>query len=191
MAFFKRKKMSEGLNRQIYMISNLGLFYLIIIGLFGVPLLGTFVVVLIKGVIDLRLVLVPIVTFLLCLCLVFGIRGLWRMIHRMKKDGHAVIDAAQRETQKGQSVQISIFNGLISLSFGPPQSQTALPHDTSVKSLTAPLPQIEAPERDIACKLKDLVELRNAGEIDRQEFEHLKAQVISTSGINAKKQQTP
>lgn len=191
MGLFKRRKMGEGLNRQIYMISNLGLFYLIIIGLFGVPLLGTFVVVLIKGVIDLRLVIVPVISFLLCLLLVWGIRGLVRLMRRIGRDGRAAMDTVDKENQQGRAVHISMFNGLISLTFGNTTPQTALPHHSSTKSLPAPLPETGAPERDIACKLKDLVDLRNAGDIDHQEFEYLKAQVISASDESEKKQQDP
>ena len=44
----------EYMKRQLYMMSNLGLFYVILFALFGIPLLGTFVVVLIKGGLDFR-----------------------------------------------------------------------------------------------------------------------------------------
>ncbi len=40
--------------KQMYLLSNLGLFYLILIAFFAVPLLGAFVIVLIKGIIDFR-----------------------------------------------------------------------------------------------------------------------------------------
>ena len=40
--------------KQLYMLSSLGLFYVILIALFAIPLVGTCVVILIKGALDLR-----------------------------------------------------------------------------------------------------------------------------------------
>lgn len=190
MGWFKRNKESEYLKRQTYIMSNLALFYLIIIALFAVPLLGTFVVVLIKGVIDLRFILLPLAMLIICLILFLAGRGLWRLIRRIRKDGGSAVEAARKQSQEGQAVQISVFNGLFSLTFGHPQNPPALPHESAPKSLPSPSEQDSEDKRDVVCRLNELVALRKAGEIDDQEFEILKAQLIDNSRrINAQQQE--
>ncbi len=182
MGRFKRKKKSEYFQRQTYIMSNLGLFYIIIIALFGVPLMGTFVVVLIKGVFDLRFIIVPAATLFLGLMLFFGLRGLRRWVRRVRQDGRQAMDAAQKQSRHGQAVQVSIFNGMLSLTLGAPNEASGLPPGRVSKELPPPPHDASGSEPDVLMQLKELVALRKEGEIDDQEFEVLKAQLIESFG---------
>ena len=70
------------MKRQRYMLSNLGLFYIILIALFGIPLLGTFVVVLIKGVLDFRYVILASGIIVLGLLVFYAGKLGWRLFRR-------------------------------------------------------------------------------------------------------------
>ncbi len=180
MGWFYRKKKSEYIQRQTYIMSNLALFYIIIIALFGVPLMGTFVVVLIKGVIDLRFVIVPAAILFSCLILFLGLRGLRRWMRRVRRDGRNAMDAARNQNRQGQAVQISVLNGMISLTLGAPNAAPGLPPGSASKELPPPSSDVTVVEPDVLMKLKELVALRKEGEIDDQEFELLKAQLIES-----------
>jgi len=194
MGWFRRKKESEYLQRQVYILSNLGLFYIIIIALFAVPLLGTFVVVLIKGVIDLRMVIIPVVMAGLCLTLFFLIRGCWRFFRRVRADGRRAMQVAREQDRGGQPVQISLFNGLLAMTIGMPKGDLALPYDPCTadnRSLPTFAHEKTAPKVDVLAQLKELVALRESGDIDDQEYELLKAQLIEDSCRPKKKEHEP
>jgi hypothetical protein len=65
--------------RQLYMLSSLGLFYVILIALFAIPLVGTFVVILIKGALDLRYFIIAGALLGLAILGVIIIRALKRL----------------------------------------------------------------------------------------------------------------
>lgn len=191
MGWFNRKKESDYFRRQTYIMSNLGLFYIIILALFAVPLVGTFVVVLIKGVIDLRFIIVPGAILASGLILFILLRRIRRWIHRMRQDGRSVMNAARNQNQGGQAVQISIFNGLFALTLGTPQASSALPPGTASKQLPEPFKEVREAEDNVLIQIKELISLREAGEIDDQEFELLKAQLITPSCRLKAQQQKP
>ena len=113
--WFQNKMKSDYMQRQIYMMSNLGLFYIIIIALFAVPLMGTFVVVLIKGVLDFRYLILAGGIITLSLIIFFGARFIIRTIKGIKKDGISIFQDTQNT---GKPVQIDMLNGLITFSYG-------------------------------------------------------------------------
>lgn len=179
-----RTKKHEYIRRQSYILSNLGLFYLIIIALFGIPLLGTFVVVLIKGVIGLQYFIIPLAMLILGLAIVYGLRGLRRLKRQVHPHGQQMMDAAEKGTIGSNPIQISILNGLFSLSYG----KSAAPLERSCASRLKPSKQLSLSpppphdvDGDVLGQLKELAALRKAGDIDDQEFERLKARLIENA----------
>lgn len=167
--------------RQFYFLSSLGLFYIIIIALFAIPLLGTFVVILIKGALDLRYVIIAAgcVGLVVLGFIAFKvIRGLWK---RFRRDGFIVGEHARRNLIMGKPVEISIFNGLLKFSCGHGQTETppALTHENRVL-----LPH-QTTNRDsvtgILDQLQQLAELKRTNTIDENEFDLLKAMLIESS----------
>lgn len=180
MGWFNQRKENEYVKRQIYILSNLGLFYLIIIALFGVPLVGTFVVVLIKGVIDLRFLIAPAAALLLCLMLFPAARGIWRLFQRFRRDGRNAVATARLQGRGRQAVQISLLNGLVSLTVSP-QSSAGLPQKSYLNELPAASSHDSLPPEDQFQRLKELVALKEAGEINQHEFEIFKADLIDNT----------
>ncbi|GBC60254.1 hypothetical protein DENIS_1205 [Desulfonema ishimotonii] len=112
------------------MMSNLGLFYIILIALFAIPLLGTFVVVLIKGVLSFQYVILGAGVILGGLLIFYGGKLCFRLYRKIREDGIMAVREAQARAGQGEPVQIAFFNGLFTFSSGGwkgPQAQ-ALPH---------------------------------------------------------------
>ncbi len=167
----------EYMKRQLYMMSNLGLFYVILIALFGIPLLGTFVVVLIKGVLDFRYLILASGILLGGLVLFFtGKLGL-RLFRRMRADGGAAFRDAAGRAGRGQQVQIELFNGLMSFSCGGRRHPEALMGPGGPAAL---LPDMtgEPPSRNAFDQLQALVRMKKEGAIDADEFLALKRKLI-------------
>jgi hypothetical protein len=186
--FFKRMKKnlkSEYAQRQFYMMSNLGLFYLILIALFAVPLLGAFVVVLIMGVNDYRhlILLTGLLGGSLVLYLV-GRSGL-RFLRKVRDDGLASFREANRKSQDGAGmVQIAMFKGLLSFTVSSGQSEKGTAPELPAGE--APLALLEAPDQnrpspfppDPVSQIRELKEMLQDGTIDESEFRDLKEAVI-------------
>ena len=81
------EKKGDYLKRQTYMLSSLGLFYIILIGLFAIPLLAAFVVVLIQGVLELKYAIIYGGAAAGILILFFLIRYALRSYRRVRQDG--------------------------------------------------------------------------------------------------------
>jgi hypothetical protein len=175
MEWFEGKKDKDYVKRQVYMLSNLGLFYVILLALFAVPLVGTFVVVLIKGIIDLRMLILPVALIAFGLMIYLIIRRLRRLLQRNYKDGEQLRDGFWQRKPHDQIIQISVFKGLFALTFGNPK---ALP---TTKQLALPSQDCSNSEEDVLSQLKELVALKKAGDIDEDEFRILKTQLIENS----------
>lgn len=181
MEWFEGKKEKDYVKRQVYMLSNLGLFYMILLALFAVPLLGTFVVVLIKGIIDLRMVIIPIVLIAFGMIILLIVRRLRRMGQRIHKDGERLMDSSLQLKPHGQVIQISVFKGLFALTFGNPKATSSLPNPPTTKPLALPSQDCSNSDEDILFQLKELVALKKAGDIDEHEFRILKTQLIENA----------
>jgi hypothetical protein len=165
--------------RQIYMLSSLGLFYVILIALFAIPLVGTCVVILIKGALDLRYFIIAGGFIGLAILGVFIIRALKRIWHRFKRDGRETAEMMRRHQLAGQPVEISILGGLLKFTTGQPRSSgiRLQPHHR----LSLPPDTDRDGAADIIDQLQGLSELKRAGTIDADEFDLLKAVLIETS----------
>jgi len=163
------------------MLSSLGLFYLIIIALFAVPLLASFVVVLIKGVVDVRYAILIGGGILVMVAVGFLIRLVLNIFRKFREDGVAARKHAKGRMRRGEPVEISIFNGLLTFSYGGKGSPSggALSYDENAQVLL--LPEKTGGQHsgsDIVSRLKQLSELKNQGIVNEEEFQTIKAKLI-------------
>lgn len=181
MKWFRKNTQSEYMQRQIHILSSVGLFYLIIIALFAIPLLATFVVVLIKGVFDFRYVILSVGAIVGCLVVYYICKLCYRLFRKIKQDGALAFGHAKEMAQRGESVQLRLLGGLFSLSYGgnngnriPDQigyngQDPLLIDDTRASQVLM---------KDPVQQLKELSELKDKGIIDEEEFRKLKETLI-------------
>ncbi len=187
------KEKDHYVKRQVNTLANIGLFYLIIIALFAIPLLGVFVVVLIKGVLDLKYAIMCGGGVLFVVCIAFLIRFSVRLSRKIKQDGLSANSDLKQNMARGEPIQISIFNGLLSLSYGGSGNNNtrALPYKTNQK--VVPL----IPETAVSSveshgtinQLKTLSDLKNQDIINEDEFQILKEKLIDS--IDDSKKNSP
>lgn len=164
-------------------MSNLGLFYVIIIAFFAVPMLGAFVVVGIRGVTDYRHFILFGGALLLTIILLYGIKSVIKMFRKVKADGLAADQDARKKTGYGQPVEISIFNGLLTLNYGGRQRQEKfLPFAHENRNQPEFLPYMtenkENHPPDPIQRLKALSDLKIQGIITEDEFRLIKAKLL-------------
>ena len=174
--------------RQLYFLSSLGIFYVIIIALFAIPLLGTFVVILIKGALDLRYVIIAGGCIGIIALTIFMVRVMRRLWQRLRRDGQMAGKDIRRNLLLGNPFEVSVLNGMLKFSCGrqnaaaPPalehQEQGLLPHHPE-NSQTGPT--------DVLAQLEHLSALKQSGVIDEEEFKVLKTLLIDsqTAGSRA------
>jgi hypothetical protein len=165
------------LKRQTDILASLGLFYLIIIALFAVPLLGAFVVVLIQGVIDLRYAIIVGGGLAFILILALLIRWVRSRVNRIRRDGAAAGGAVRDGLSQGAPVQVSVLNGLLTLTYGGRQPGGPPMIDAGTDPDRPLLPHPDAAP-DVITQLKELNALKEAGIISETEFETLKKRLI-------------
>lgn len=178
LTWFKKKLSTDYMHRQIYMMSSLGLFYIIIIALFAIPLLGAFVVVLIKGMMDLRYLILGAAIFLLSLAIFCIGRFTLRFFRKIRRDGFLAIGDARNRARQGGPVEIDFFNGLLTLSYGGRSAHSALSASGEPPRLITDRSAKPCPTSDPAGQLKKLSDLEKQGVIDADEFQRLKAALI-------------
>jgi len=170
--------------RQFYFLRSLGIFYVILIALFAIPLLGTFVVILIKGALDLRYVIIAGgLAGLIVLCW-FAVKLCRRLWFRFRQNGSLVRKEVRRNLLLGKPVELSIFNGMVKFSCGHDQADTrpALPQENRP---LLPSANGNTNAADILDQLQHLAELKQTGAIDTDEFETLKAMLIESSASSS------
>jgi|GEM_PF-1916692 len=171
----------DALKRQLYMLSNLGLFYIILIALFAIPLMGTFVVVLIKGVLDFRYVILGAGIILLGLVVFYTAKFGLRLFRGIRADSAAVFRDAAGPAGRGEPIQLALFNGLMTLSYGGRRSPPSLPAPDRPVPLLPDMrddtPTSHSPQNPID-QIYSLARLKREGVIDDNEFLALKKKVI-------------
>ncbi|CAN2041119.1 SHOCT domain-containing protein [Candidatus Magnetomoraceae bacterium gMMP-15] len=172
------------MKRQLYFMSNLGLFWIIIVGLFAVPLMGTFVVILIKGALDFKYVIISVGSLLTGLALFYGIRLFIRIYRRFKQGNSELGQELKDKIGRGDMMQVSMFGGLINFTYGGTRQADALAYHQENDNNILLLPQTtetkNQTEVNIVEQIKELCELKNQGVIDEEEFQILKKKLIRT-----------
>ncbi|MDL2269442.1 hypothetical protein LJC71_08735 [Desulfosarcina sp. OttesenSCG-928-A07] len=165
--------------RQFYLLSSIGIFYIILFALFGIPLLGAFVVVLIKGAMDMRYVIITAGCIAAGVGVWFLIRGIRRLLARMRQNGSMTGEQIRQNLLLGQPMELSVLNGVIKLSCGPaPKApQPELSH-----APLALLPDSTTPDHvvDILDHLDRIAALHRSGIITEEELTLLKSRLTAS-----------
>lgn len=172
-------KKNDYLKHQAYMLSSLGLFYIILIGLFAIPLLAAFVVVLIKGVIDMRYAILYGGIAIALLAAFFLIRYALRSYRRVRADGFHTGRTVRENMNRGEPVQISVFKGLLTFTYGGGRHHGGgpMPHSLEGPSPAGLLPEAPSPP-DVVTQLKELSALKNDGIVSESEFQRIKDRLL-------------
>ncbi len=170
---------NEYRKRQTYILSSIGLFYLIIIGLFAVPLFGAFVVVLIKGLLDFQAVIIYGGAFLVVVAAGLLVRWGIRWIRRMREGGRSAGKSLGSEMERRSPFQISVLNGLLTFTYGGRRHPALPPGNPGAEGRPPALPDPgAAPAQgrgpDVISQLRELAALREEGIIDEAEFRKIK-----------------
>ena len=170
------------------MLSSLGLFYVILIALFAIPLVGTFVVILIKGALDLRYLIIAGGFLGLVILGVIIIKALRRLWHHFIREGLKAGEMVRQHQYMGQPIEISLLGGLLKFTTGQLQAPENLSLAHRPPSLL-PYGKDQQAHTDIICQLQGLSELKRAGSIDTDEFNLLKGVLIEASATTPKTDQ--
>ncbi|MCP4348305.1 MAG: SHOCT domain-containing protein [Desulfobacterales bacterium] len=173
-------KKNDYVKRQVDILSSLGLFYIILIALFSVPLMGAFVVVIIKGVVDFRYAIMFGGALIFIIILFYLVKLFRAMFAKIRQDGLTAKQGAKNKAARGEPVQISVFNGLITFTYGGQNYPNALPGQWKNQG-AALLPHMEENQNqvsDVVTRLKELSELKNQGVINEDEFQTIKTKLI-------------
>jgi hypothetical protein len=181
MRWFRKKTQSEYMQRQIHILSSVGLFYLIIVGLFAIPLLATFVVVLIQGVFDFRYVILSLGAIVTALVIYYTGKLCYRLLRKIKEDGAMAIGHARERARRGESVQLQLLGGLFSLSYGGNNNNKnpePIVYHGQDALLIEDMKENQTSLHDPVQQLKDLSALKDEGVINEEEFSKLKDTLI-------------
>lgn len=181
MRWFRKKTQSEYMQRQIHILSSVGLFYLIIVGLFAIPLLATFVVVLIQGVFDFRYVILGTGAIVAGLAIFYTGKLCYRLFRKIKQDGTMAIGHARERARRGESVQLQLLGGLFSLSYGGNngnKNPKSIAYHDRDPLLIEDMREKQAYLIDPVQQLKELSALKDEGVISEEEFRKLKDSLI-------------
>ncbi len=179
-----KKNVSE--NNQLKLLGDLGIFYLIIIALFAVPLLGTFVVVGIKGILDLQYVIIYGGAAILLVGMFFLIRFVYLFSRKIKQSGLAANSELAKSMARGEQVQISILSGLLTFTYAARGNSDikALPLADTNNGGIPLIPETTESSGEsggVVNQLKTLHDLKNQYIINEKEFFILKEKLINGS----------
>lgn len=172
---------------QKFILSHLGVFYALVATIFVIPLMAAVVVVLIKGVFDLRyVILIGGTVLVLGFCIWMVIWGI-RFFRKIRQSGDTAAGDFYEQKAAGEAMELSFFGGLFKVSYkGDPESGRA--HDGNLiaadPSKTA-TPLLNSPKQaDLVSRLQALSELKNAGHIDEQEYQKIKQRLLDDGTEN-------
>ncbi|MFO7930064.1 MAG: SHOCT domain-containing protein [Thermodesulfobacteriota bacterium] len=168
-------------NDQKFILSHLGVFYALVATIFVIPLMAAVVVVLIKGVFDLRYVILIGGAFLVlgfCIWMVIWGIGFFRKI---RQSGDATARDFYGQKAAGEAVELSFFGGLFKVSYkGSPEAGRAdANHLIAQDHANDATYLLSSPgQSDLVSRLRALTELKDAGNIDEQEYQKIKQRLI-------------
>ncbi|MBF0225754.1 MAG: SHOCT domain-containing protein [Desulfobacterales bacterium] len=158
--------------KQMYIVKNLAIFYIIIIALFSIPLIGTFVVFIIKGIMDLKYLVAAIGGAIVITFLSYALIFIRRAGKKIQEDG------------------ISFINGVKEISYNPDDSIVDTKLITDYHASKEQLNIADAKnDRNkssenlsiIISQLKELSDLKQQNIIDEDEFQRLKQRLLNIS----------
>ena len=172
MVFSRRPKQD-----QKFLLSHLGLFYALVATLFVVPLGAAVVVVLIKGIIDLRYAILIGGALLM-----LGV-GIWMtrwgigFFRKLKSDGDATARSFNCRATGGEAMELSFFGGLFKVSYKGHPEKEWLPAER-LRHSSQLLDEAGQPAGELVTQLQALSDLKNAGDIDESEYQQIKRRLI-------------
>jgi hypothetical protein len=171
-------------NKQPKLLDNLGIFYLMIAALFAIPLLGAVVVVGIKGILDLRHVIIYGSLAILFVGTIFLIRFFYLFARKIKQGGAAANSELAKSMARGEQVQISILRGLLTFTYAGRGNGAikALPNGDENDGAIPLIPETTestGKSQGLAGQLKTLHDLKNQYIINEEEFFILKDKLIN------------
>ncbi|MFO7860202.1 MAG: SHOCT domain-containing protein [Desulfosalsimonas sp.] len=165
---------------QKFILSHLGVFYALVATIFVIPLFAAVVVVLIKGVFDLRhVILIGGAVLVLGFCIWMVIWGI-RFFRKLRQSGDATARDFYEQKAAGEAVELSFFGGLFKVSYkGDPEQGPGDANLIAADHDNAAIPLLNSPEQpDLVSRLQALTELKDAGHIDEQEYRKIKQRLI-------------
>jgi hypothetical protein len=167
---------------QKFILSHMGVFYALVATIFVIPLLAAVVVVLIKGIIDLRYVILiggGLLALGFCAWMVRWGIGFFR---KMQSAGARSAQSYGNQMPDGQDIELSFLGGLFKVSYKGRLNQNLLETDNPGN------PRLLADgsagnQPDLVSRLQILSELKNCGDIDELEYQKIKDQIISEKFI--------
>jgi hypothetical protein len=172
---------------QKFILSHLGVFYALVATIFVIPLMAAVVVVLIKGVFDLRyVILVGGAVLVLGFCIWMVIWGV-RFFRKIRQSGDATARDFYEQKAAREAVELSFFGGLFKVSYkGDAEPGRARDGNRiAADPANTPTPLLSSPkQQDLVSRLQALSELKNAGHIDEQEYRKIKQSLIDDGTEN-------
>lgn len=168
---------------QKFILSHLGVFYALVATIFVIPLLAAVVVVLIKGVFDLRyVILVGGAVLVLGFCMWMVIWGIG-FFRKIRQSGDATARDFYEQKAANEAVELSFFGGLFKVSYkGGAEPGRGGGHLIAADSANGVTPLLNSPEQtDLVSRLQALTELKDAGHIDEQEYRKIKQKLIDST----------
>ncbi|MGE0083482.1 MAG: SHOCT domain-containing protein [Desulfococcaceae bacterium] len=176
--WIKDKMQSEYMQRQFHMMSSLGLFYIILIALFAVPLMGTFVVVIIKGVLDFQYLILAGGIVASGLAIYYTAKFFFSVFRKIREDGGAALREAQERARQGQAVQIGLMGGLLTISCGGPDKSLSGNREPLLLPDMQHVKEPSVSPADPLRQIRELSDMKKEGIIDADEFQALKTRLI-------------
>jgi len=161
-----------------HILTQLGIFYLLIISLMVIPLLATFVVVLIKGIIDMQYVIIVGGGLLAAAFVFWLIKAAIRFIRRLRSNNDQMEDHIHKKMDAGDAVEVSVLGGLFKIQYKGKKSLEGQSPDIGYKSPLMLTHTTSDGTIDVVAQLQTLSALKNAGEIDEAEYNTIKNQLI-------------
>lgn len=160
-------------------LSHIGLFYLILIVLFGVPLFATAVVVIIKGIIDLQYAVMAAMGILFLVFTFFLVRLSRTVFQKFREQKQFLMDEVGPRLEKGESLEISFMNGLCDLNYCPGERKRQ--PDKLAGTYSAESGNLVPQKGHVFLQqIIELAKLREKGLLSETEYKRIKEQLIGT-----------
>jgi hypothetical protein len=167
-----------------YIFKSLGVFFLILPALMLIPVMASVVVILIKGIMDIRYVIIIGGGLLLAVFVIWLIRWAIVMARRFRKNSGEMQAHVEKHMDYSDAAEISVLGGLFKIRYGGKKRNSSLPEPNGNPGRFLQLAHTTGDGSiDVVAQLQTLTKLKNAGEIDYEEYRILKHQLIHRDAI--------